>query len=503
VNLANLMLARFAARQPEFAIRLALGASRWQLLRQLLMESLILSLAGALTGLLLARYAAAYLLSAMWSGFVPLTLSAEPDLRVLTFTVLATLATGLAFSVLPARGVAGLGETSRSVRRGGSSGRVLIPVQIALSLSLVLTALVLVRSLQNLRTADVGFRNEGMLVIQMFPQTGSETQPLPGRTAYYREIVDRVGALPGVEGVSYSHMGPLLRYESKYPVSVTRSPASPVSAVFELAGPGFFQLAGMRLLAGRDFSWADGEATPGVAVISESLSRHLFGSGSALGSRIDYGDKKGLEVIGVVNSASLWMAESREPMAVYRAFLQAPTFNSSNLNIRIRGTAETVAPAARKVLESMGHHNALRTQTIEDRADRLLATQRIIATLASFFAGLAILLAAVGLYGVLSQAVTNRTGEIGIRMAIGARPIEISWLVIKDVMLLVLAGTLAGVAAAVAVGRLMDGIVFGVSMTDPVMIAGACGVLVTVALLAAYIPARRAARLSPIAALRI
>ena len=207
-------------------------------------------------------------------------------------------------------------------------------------------------------------------------------------------------------------------------------------------------------------------------------------------------------MIGVVNSASLWMPESREPMAVYRAFLQEPTFNSSNLNIRIRGNAETVAPAARKILESMGRHNALRTQTIEDRADRLLATKRIIATLASFFAGLAMLLAAVGLYGVLSQAVTNRTGEMGIRMAIGARPIDISWLVIKDVMLLVLAGALAGVAAAVAVGHLMVGIVFGVSMTDPTMIAGACGVLVTVALLAAYIPARRAARLSPIAALR-
>ena len=182
-ELANLMLARSASRKSEFAIRLALGASRWQLIRQLLMESLILSLTGALTGLLLARYAAAYLLSAMWSGFVPLTLSAEPDLRVLTFTVLATLATGIAFSVLPARGVARLGETSRSVRRGGSSGRVLIPVQIALSLSLVLTALVLVRSLQNLHTADVGFRNEGMLVIQMFP-AGSETQQIPGRTTY-------------------------------------------------------------------------------------------------------------------------------------------------------------------------------------------------------------------------------------------------------------------------------------------------------------------------------
>jgi putative ABC transport system permease protein len=503
VNLANLRLARSAARKSEFAIRLALGATRWQLIRQILIESLLLSFAGALTGLLLARQATAYLLSAMWSGFVPLTLSAEPDLRVLAFTALATVTAGIAFSLLPARGVIGLGETSRSVRRGKSSGRVLIPVQVALSLVLVLTALVFVRSLQKLRTAGVGFRNEGMLVIQMFPQAGSESQHPPGRTAYYREIVERVGALPGVEGVSYSHMGPLLRYESKSPVSVTRSPSAPVSAVFELVGPGFFKLAGMRLQAGRDFSWTDGEEAQGVAVISESLSRHLFGSGSAVGSRIDFGGKNGLEVIGVVNSASLWMPESREPMAVYRAFLQEPAFNSSNLDIRIRGNAETVAPAARKVLESMGRHNALRTQTIEDRSDRLLATQRIIAALASFFGGLAMLLAAVGLYGVLSQAVTNRTGEMGIRMAIGARPLDISWLLIKDVMLLVLAGAMAGIVAVLAGGRFLAGSVYGVSPADPILIAGALGILAAVALLAAYIPARRAAALSPTAALRI
>ena len=502
VNLANLMLARAACRKSEFAIRLALGATRWQLIRQVLVECLLLSLAGALTGLVLATAATEHLLSAMWSGFVPLTLSATPNLRVLAFTGLTTLATGAAFSLLPARSLAALGETSRNIRRGGRGGRALIVVQIALSLVLVLSAMVFVRSLHKLQSVDVGFRDEGMLVMQMFPQAGSETQRMPGRTAYYRGIVDRVGAIPGVEGVSYSHMGPLLRYEAKSPVSVTSSAAAPVPAVFELVGPGFFTLAGMRLQAGRDFSWADGEETPAVAIISESLSRHLFGSGSAVGSRIDFGDKKGLEVVGVVNSASLWMPESREPMAVYRAFLQEPTFNSSNLIIRIRGNAETLAPAARKALESMGRHNALRSQTIEDRSDRLLATQRIIAWLASFFGGLALLLAAIGLYGVLSQAVTSRTGEMGIRMAIGARPIDISWLIVKDVMLLVLAGAVSGIAVAGAAGRLVTGLLFGVTATDPIMIAGSFGILVAVSLLAAFIPARRAASLDPVEALR-
>jgi predicted permease len=503
VNLANLMLARAASRKSEFAIRLALGATRWQLIRQIVVESLLLSLAGALSGLLLARYAAGYLLSVMWSGFVPLSLNAESDLRVIAFTGFATLATGIAFSLLPARSLAGLGETSRTVRRGASTGRVLIPVQFALSLVLVLTALLFVRSLQKLRTIDVGFRNEGILVMQMFPQSGSESQHMAGRTAYYHELADRLSAIPGVEGVSYSHMGPLLRYESKSPTSVAGSNAAPAQAVFELAGPGFFKLAGMRLLAGRDFSWADEDKNQGVAVISESLARQLFPAGDAVGRRIDFGDKKGLEVVGVVNSASLWMPQTREPMAVYRAFLQEPTFNSSNLDIRIRGAAETVAPAARKVLESMGRHFALRTQTIEDRSDALLATQRIIATLASFFGGLAVLLAAVGLYGLVSQAVANRTAEMGIRMAIGARPFDICWLVVRQVMLLVLVGALAGVGAAVALGRLVAGSVFGVSASDPSIMAMSVGVLVTVALLAAYIPARRAAAVSPITALRM
>jgi predicted permease len=501
VNLANLMLARAASRKSEFAIRLSLGATRWHLIRQVLVECLLLSFAGALTGLVLARAATEHLLSTMWSGFVPLRLSAELNLRVLAFTGLAALATGIAFSLLPARSLAAVGETSR-VRRGRRGGRLLILVQIALSLVLVVSAMVFVRSLQKLRASDVGFRNEGLLIVQMFPRAGSETQRMPGRTAYYREVVDRVGALPGVEAASYSHMGPLLRYESKSPASITRSAAAPVPAVFELVGPGFFNLAGMRLQAGRDFSWTDGEEAPAVAIISESLSRHLFGPGSAIGNRIDFGDKKGLEVVGVVNSASLWMPESREPMAVYRAFLQEPAFNSSNLNIRIRGNAETAAPAVRKMLESMGRHNALRTQTIEDRSNRLLAAQRIIAWLTSFFGGLALLLAAIGLYGVLSQAVTSRTGEMGIRMAIGARPDEILWLVIKDVLMLVLAGVVSGIAVAVAAGRLVTGLVFDVSATDPVMIAGAVGILVAVALLAAFFPARRAALLDPAEALR-
>ncbi len=503
VNLANLMLARAAARKSEFATRLALGATRWRLTRQILIESLLLSAAGASLGLLLARFAGEYLLSTMWSGFVPLSLGAGLDLRVLAFTVLATLSTGILFGLFPAGDLAAFRENSRSVHGGSRTGRWLIPVQIAVSLVLVVTALLFVRSLHNLRTIDLGFRNEGILMVQLFPQTGSEAQKMPGHVSYYRELAGRVLAIPGVEAVSYSHMGPLLRYESTSTVSETGSQQTPATAVFELAGPGFFKLAGMRLQAGRDFSWADAETAPGVAVISESLARRLFPSGGAVGRRINYRDRKGLEVVGVVNSASLWMPESRSPMAVYLAFLQEPTFNSSMLDIRTHGAAAGTADAVKQILASMGRHYALRTQTIEERSDRLLATQRIVATLASFYGSLAMLLAAIGLYGVLSQAVARRTAEIGIRMAVGARPNEVSWMIVKDAMWMVLTGAIAGIPASLAVSRLVAGSVFGASATDPGIIPISLGILGITTLLAALVPARRAAGVSPMKVLKV
>ncbi len=258
----------------------------------------------------------------------------------------------------------------------------------------------------------------------------------------------------------------------------------------------------MRLLAGREFDWRDSEAAQPVAIISESLSRHLFLSGNPVGKRIDFGSRKNLEIVGVVNSASLWMPQSREPMAVYVALMQQPTYNSSSIDIRATGNPAAILPAARHVLDSLGHHFVLRAETVEQRAATLLATDRMIAMLSSFFGGLALLLASIGIYGLMSYAVSCRTSEIGLRMALGAQPSSMLTLIIQEAMRLVLAGMAVGIPAALIASRLVSGMVFGVASNDPLTILMSSAILLVVATLAGYLPARRASRIDPMTALR-
>jgi predicted permease len=428
---------------------------------------------------------------------------------VLAFTAFASLLTGLLFGIAPAWNIfrtdpaGALQQNTRTVRGGGTIlGKVLIGAQVALSLVLVIGAVVFVRSLENLRSADVGFRRDGLLLVHLFPQSGSESQRMPNRVAYYHELAGRLQRLPGVESVSYSHMGPVLGYEYTEPTSVPSSQAPPVQAVFDAVGPKFFHLAGMRLLAGREFDYRDNEAAQPVTIISESLARRLFPSASPIGKRIDYGSRKGLEIVGVVNSASLWMPQSREPMAVYLALMQLPTYNSSSIDIRTTGDPGVVLPAVRRVLESLGRHFVLRAETLDQRSDMFLATDRMIAMLSSFFGGLALLLASVGLYGLMSYAVTSRTPEIGLRMALGAQPASVLALILKETIWLVLAGMVAGIPAALVASRLISSMVYGVTGRDPLIILVSCSILLTAAAIAAYVPARRASRIDPMVALR-
>lgn len=404
-NLANLMLARAAGRRHEFGIRIALGGGKWRIVRQMLTESLMLSVAGAVLGMVIADRGSRLLLDTMWTGLVPMALDASPDLRVLAFTVLASLLTGLLFGVSPAWNIfrsdpaGALQQHGRTVRGGAMTlGKILIGAQVALSMVLVIGAVLFVRSLENLRTTEVGFRRDGLLLLHLFPRSGSETQTIPNRTGYYRQLAEGVRGIAGVESVSYSHMGPVLSYELTDAASVSLSHERPVQAVFEAVGPGFFHLAGMRVLAGREFDWRDHEAAQPVAIVSESLSRRLFASASPIGRRVDFGNRKGLEIVGIVNSASLWMPQSREPLAVYLALMQIPTYNSSSIDIRITGDPAAVLPAAQRTVESLGRHFVLRAETLDQRFARFLITDRMIAMLSSFFSGLALLLASIGLY---------------------------------------------------------------------------------------------------------
>jgi predicted permease len=507
-NLANLMLARAAGRQQEFGIRIALGAGKWRIVRQMLTESLLLSITGAGVGLLIAGWASRLLLKTMWNGFTALALDSSPDLRVLAFTAIASLATGLLFGVGPAWKVVradpagALQHNARTVRGGMLTfGSVLISAQVALSLVLVIGAVLFVRSLQNLRSAEIGFQREGLTLFELFPTAG-ELKAMPDRVAYYQEVAERLGQIPGVESVSYSHMGPVLSYEYTEPASVPSSETPPVPAVFEAVGPGFFHLARMRLMAGREFTWRDNETAQGAAIISESLARRLFPSASPIGRRIDFGNRKNLEIVGVVNSASLWLPQSREPMAVYCALMQQPAYNSSSIDIRTTGDPGPVVSAARRLIESAGRHLVLRAETVDQRAASFLNTDRMIAMLSSFFGGLALLLASVGLYGLMSYTVARRTSEIGLRMALGAQPGSVLVLFLKEVIRLLLAGMAVGIPAALAASHLVSSMIYGVAGNDPLTILLSCSILLAVAALAAYVPARRASRIDPMTALR-
>jgi len=509
VNLANLMLARVAGRRQELGIRAALGASSWRLIRQLLTESVMLSSMGAALGLLAAFRTSHLLLNALWF-YVPAALDPAPDLHVLAFTAAIAVLTGIFFGLAPAWGVTrtdpanALQHNARTVRGGaGTLSKRLVSTQVAFSLVLVIGAALFVRSLHKLRSVDPGFRREGVLLMQLFLQAGREQ--IPNRTEYYRQVAEQLSQLPGVESVSYSHMGPVTPYEYKIPVSVPGSAAAPAQAVEDWVGPGFFHLIGMHLLAGREFDWRDDERAPRVAIVSQSLARRLFPAQIPIGRRIDVTGQPnlmGMEIVGVVNSASLWMVKSHEPMAIYIPLMQDPTRNQSRIDIRTAGDPLAVAPSARRVLESMGHHYPLSIQTLEERADLFLLQERLIAILSAFFAGLALLLASVGLYGLMSYTVTRRTSEIGIRMAVGAQPSDVLGLILREVMWLVLAGIAVGVAAALAASHLVSAMLFGLSANDPATIALSAAILLGVAIFAGYLPARRAAHIDPMIALR-
>ena len=510
LNLANLTLARAIAREHEMGTRIALGASGWRLVRQLITEGVMLSGAGALLGLAFAFWTSGFLVNTMWTGYVPLNLDPTPDLRVLAFTVGVAGLTTLLFGLAPAwllawtNPAAVLQKSARRVQSaGGRVNRALVIAQIGVSLALVVGASLLVRSLEKLRSTDPGYRREGVMVIQLFPQAGREK--IPDRVTYYRELVDRLSQLPGVESVSYSHMGPVLSYEYKVPLSVASSSLAPVDAVEDWVGPGFFRLIGMRVVEGREFTWGDDERAPRVAVVSESLARWLSPGTSPIGRKIHVSpgpDYEDFEIVGVVNSASLWKIQSHEPMAFYTPLMQDPSMNTSLVDLRIAGNPHALFLSVGRTIESLGHHFPLRTQTLEERADMSSNMDRMVVTLSGFFAGLSLLLASIGLYGLISYAVSRRTPEIGVRRALGAQRGDILWMVAREAVFLVGVGVTIGLAGALLATRLISSMIFGLRPTDPLSFSLATSLLIGVALLAGFLPARRAAKIDPTVALR-
>jgi predicted permease len=356
--------------------------------------------------------------------------------------------------------------------------------------------------LVSLHTADTGYRRDHLLTLLLFPQSGGNK--LSNRSAYFRDLAERVGSLPGVASVSYSGSAPA--NEAEYLLPVYLSPDSPpIQTIDEVIGPEFFATMGMRVLAGREFDWSDDEHSPPVAVVSKKLAEQLYGRENPLGRDLYWSvrsNQQKLKIVGVANNASLWKVESIEPTAVYRPLLQNPDYNEPLLDIRTLVEPGTLKAAAERTLRSLGHHSSLRTATLDERLDGRITAQRLTALLAGFFGIVALLIAAIGLYGLMSFHVTQRTTELAVRLALGAQTWQVFSIVVREVLWIAGIGCTLGLIASMSLRSYVASLIFGISATDPFLLSLAVLILATVALLAGLLPARRAASVDPAVALR-
>ena len=514
-NVANLLIARAFARQKEIAVRLSLGASRGQLVRQLLIESLVLSSAGGLVGIGLAMAMTRGLLSLIPSEGNPLLISPKPDLRILLFALGLTLVTSLMFGLVPALRAsrpdlfATLKDVAGSVvGRGGSLllRKGLVAAQVALSFLLLFGAGLFVRSLQNLEAADTGFRGlDNLVTFQLAPALNGYDDP---RTMhFYQELQARLSAIPGVKAASLAVVPVLSGDEWDSTTSVEGHQAKDgedMQAFMNALLPGYFQTMGTPILQGRDFDRRDIKEHSRVAIVNERFARHFFGDKSAIGRHLGRGDGPGtkldIEIVGVVGDA---LYEGPREGVHRQVFVPDWGNNSVAFYVRAALGSRTLYAAVRNEVKNLDPAMPVYAlKTVAGQLDDTLLAERFIALLSAGFGLLATLLATVGLYGVMAFAVGRRTRELGLRMALGARPGSVIWLVMREVLVLLAIGLAIGVPAAIGLGRLVSAQLYGIKATDPAIAVACTVLLIVVAAVAGWIPAQRASRIDPILALR-
>jgi predicted permease len=512
VNLASLMLARAGARSHEIGVRVALGASRVRLIRQAVTESLLVSLAGSTAGLALAYWGSTAL-----SGFVlreayivPAAMALTPDLRILAFTMGAAILTALLVALAPAWRATridpqeALQKSSRATGAGsGGLSRALIVTQVALSVVLVAGAGLFVRSLLNLRGQDLGFHSQSVLSFGLVPKPGGYKKL--DLASYYRELTDRVARIPGVASAGMIHNLPGGMVEWTETVHVRETNQDGLKANFEMAMPGVFETMGIQLLRGRTFSWQDDEHGRKVAMVSASFAREYL-RGEPLGQHLDVTtipQWQNLEIVGVASDASLYDVRKHAPPTVYLATAQYGDFMGwSEMLVLPQAGNENVTSQVRQAVESFGHEYVSFVMPISQNIGRSLLRERVTALLSGFFGGLALLLAAIGVYGLMAYSVSRRVREIGLRMALGAQRSEVRRLVLRETLTLAAVGIALGLVAARIGARLIAGMLYGVAGGDPLTLGGVSVVLLCVAAGAAWIPAHRAMRVDPMVALR-
>jgi predicted permease len=512
-NIANLLISRAAVRSKEIAIRRAIGASRWALVRQLLVESLSISLAGGVLGLAFSYWIAKGLITLApgrgFSGWV----AAELDLRILAFTFAISVLTGLLFGLAPAASATRDDVSSALKDHGGAPAKVrlrsvLVAAQMALSLVLLIAAGLFVRSLTNLMHADLGFRAERLLSFSINPAL--KGYKAPEAMAVFDRLKDRLRTLPGVISVSAAQMAPLSSSDRGSDVTVEGyKPGEDENThcLWNLVSPDYFATLGAPLLAGREFTAADGLGVPKVAIVNETFARHFFENRDPIGrhmaNRMTNG-KLDIEIVGVVKNSVHSAVNEKTSRFFYVPYLQEPSPGRMSFFVRTTRDDNALPNGVRNAVREVDSNMpVVDMRWMTERVEASVSIQRLIASLAAAFGALATLLATVGLYGVMAYMIARRTPEIGIRIALGATPLRVISMVMRDAGLLALAGLAVGVPCAVASGRLIEAQLFGIGAADSLTILAAATALGLATMIAAYLPARRAAKIDPLRALRV
>jgi len=515
-NVANLMLARASVRQREIAVRIALGAARQRLIRQLITESLFLACAGGAGGLLLAFWATGSLLALVSHASSPISLNAHPDARVLAFTALVSFFTALLFGLAPAMratqpAVAGLKESGRvlgGMRPQSRLGKALVVSQVALSLVLLVGAGLLVRSLRNLKDFYPGFNAQHVLLISLNPSlVGYKEEQV---VQLYQRLAGEIKAFPGVRTVSFSDFSPLsdrLSFTMPTVEGYTPRPGEIAPVMLNVIGPEYFKALETPVLLGREFTDADAASAPKVAIINQTMARHYFGDSNPIGRRFSIpgwrGDSSWLEIVGVIQDAKYYNLREQAPPQAYIPYLQSPESGSSTFEVRASTDPVSLAAGVRRLMQQADSRLPIfDIKTLSEQVDESLVEDRLVASFSTLFGLLALLLASVGLYGVMAHAVSRRTNEIGVRMALGAQPGQILAMVMQETLLLVALGVAVGIPVALAASRLIRSELYGLGPSDPFTISITTLLMLGVSGLAGYLPARRATKVDPMVALR-
>ncbi|HEX7330803.1 MAG TPA: ABC transporter permease [Pyrinomonadaceae bacterium] len=514
-NVGSLLLSRAASRKAEISLRMALGATRWRIIRQLLTESMLLAGLGGLIGVVLAQWGV-YVLVGLVAREAPL--NTRPDAGVLAFTAGVSIIAGLLFGLIPAL-QASKADLSSAMKeknrmRSGflrlSPSSLMVVMQVGLSMVLLTGAGLFARSLIKLQSEDVGFNRENVLLLGIDPRlAGYKPKDL---ASLYQQLIERLSSLPQVQNVSMATYAPMSGSRRSSSIEVPGyTPQTGEDAVVQdiLVGPKYAETLGVPLLRGREIEVRDTAASPPVAVVNSRFAERYFPGQNPIGRtfRFDEADDEAppLEIVGVVGDIKSEDAREKPDPTVYRPIVQIAEQGAYSCTIHIRTLSDPtpLTPQVRQMINQVDDKLPIfGVTTLSEQLRGNLSQERLIAQLVSFFGALALILACIGLYGVMAQGVARRTNEIGIRMALGARGGNITWMILRETLYLVLAGLVIGVPAALLGARLISSQLFGLNATDPLTLVLAAIVLTLVALLAGYLPARRAARVNPLNALR-